>query len=107
MAQIEITRFKSGRSGYTKADSSKVPLDRNDRATAVIQYVENAICQLRHGQGEPRGISFASYTGVGGRNLESKIEGVYALGSGLIGYSQKMTVAASATAEKKTVGQRS
>ncbi|MBB5716549.1 DNA invertase Pin-like site-specific DNA recombinase [Sphingomonas aerophila] len=29
------------------------------------------------------------------------------LGSGLIGYSQKMTVAASATAEKKTVGQRS
>jgi len=29
------------------------------------------------------------------------------LGSGLIGHSQKMTVAASATAEKKTVGQRS
>jgi Flp pilus assembly protein TadG len=31
----------------------------------------------------------------------------YTLGSGLIGHSQKMTVAASATAEKKTVGQRS
>ncbi|SFO48169.1 hypothetical protein SAMN05428984_4516 [Sphingomonas sp. OK281] len=30
-----------------------------------------------------------------------------ALGSGLIGHSQKMTVAASATADKKTVGQRS
>lgn len=30
-----------------------------------------------------------------------------ALGSGLIGHSQKMTVAARATAEKKTVGQRS
>ena len=29
------------------------------------------------------------------------------LGSVLIGHSQKMTVAASATAEKKTVGQRS
>ena len=29
------------------------------------------------------------------------------LGSGLIGHSQKMTVAARATAEKKTVGQRS
>ena len=29
------------------------------------------------------------------------------LGSGLIDHSQKMTVAASATAEKKTVGQRS
>jgi len=29
------------------------------------------------------------------------------LGSGLIGHSQKMTVAESATAEKKTVGQRS
>ena len=29
------------------------------------------------------------------------------LGSGLIGHSQKMTVAASATAERKTVGQRS
>jgi hypothetical protein len=32
---------------------------------------------------------------------------IIALGSGLIGHSQKMTVAASATAEKKTVGQRS
>ncbi len=32
---------------------------------------------------------------------------VSGLGSGLIGHSQKMTVAASATAEKKTVGQRS
>jgi hypothetical protein len=30
-----------------------------------------------------------------------------ALGSGLIGHSQKMTVAASATAENKTVGHRS
>ena len=29
------------------------------------------------------------------------------VGSGLIGHSQKMTVAARATAEKKTVGQRS
>jgi len=29
------------------------------------------------------------------------------LGSGLIGHSQKMTVAASAMAEKKAVGQRS
>ena len=29
------------------------------------------------------------------------------LGSGLIGHSQKMTVAASATAEKKAVGHRS
>jgi hypothetical protein len=29
------------------------------------------------------------------------------IGSGLIGHNQKMTVAASATAEKKTVGQRS
>lgn len=29
------------------------------------------------------------------------------LGSGLIGHSQKMTVAARATAEKKTLGQRS
>ena len=29
------------------------------------------------------------------------------LGSGLIGHSQKMTVAARATAEKKTVGHRS
>ena len=38
----------------------------------------------------------------GGRKLKRVF-----LGSGLIGHSQKMTVAASATAEKKTVGQRS
>ena len=39
------------------------------------------------------------------RNGESELR--EALGSGLIGHSQKMTVAARATAEKKTVGQRS
>lgn len=31
----------------------------------------------------------------------------FAVGSGLIGHSQKMTVAAGAMAERKTVGQRS
>jgi len=45
------------------------------------------------------------------RNTRATIGGLLArgvsLGSGLIGHSQKMTVAASATAEKKTVGQRS
>ncbi|MBN2971798.1 TonB-dependent receptor [Roseomonas aeriglobus] len=41
-----------------------------------------------------------------GGNFEFVVGGFY-LGSGLIGHSQKMTVAARATAEKKTVGQRS
>ncbi|MBN2973424.1 pilus assembly protein [Roseomonas aeriglobus] len=39
--------------------------------------------------------------------LESSEAERIAVGSGLIGHSQKMTVAARATAEKKTVGQRS
>ena len=51
----------------------------------------------------PNEIQFDSIVRDAAKALGSPI----ALGSRLIGHSQKMTVAASATAEKKTVGQRS
>ena len=53
---------------------------------------------------------FAKQSKTGARLAVAEIRKgsiVAVLGSGLIGHSQKMTVAARATAEKKTVGQRS
>ncbi|MBN2970680.1 integrase arm-type DNA-binding domain-containing protein [Roseomonas aeriglobus] len=44
---------------------------------------------------------------IPGIRMKGKKDHTIPLGSGLIGHSQKMTVAARATAEKKTVGQRS
>lgn len=79
MSIIEITRFQSGDRGYSKADSSKVPLDTNGRCQAIIQHVENAVVQLRHGQGEPRGLSFAAYKGHRCVNKDTNITAVHAL----------------------------
>jgi hypothetical protein len=79
MSTIEITRFHSGERGYNKADASKVPLDTSNRLSAVVQHVENAVAQLRFGQGEPRGLSFAAYKGTRCVNKDANITGVYAL----------------------------
>lgn len=79
MKTIEITRFHSGLRGYTKADASLVPADLEDRFSAVIQYIENAVSQLRHGQGQPRGLSFAQYRGSGCVNKDANLHSVHAL----------------------------
>jgi hypothetical protein len=79
MNTIEITRFDSGRRGYTKADASKVPVNPEGRLEAVVLHIENAVAQLRYGQGQPRGLSFAGYRGSRCINRDSNITGVYAL----------------------------
>lgn len=79
MNTIEITRFNSGKRGYTKADASKVPVCPEGRLQAVVQHIENAVTQLRYGQGEPRGLNFAEWRGSRCINQDSKLKGVHAL----------------------------
>jgi hypothetical protein len=79
MTTIEITRFHSGKRGYTKADACKVPVCTETRLQAVVQHIDNAVKQLRYGNSEPRGLSFASYRGSKSINKESNLNSVHAL----------------------------
>ena len=79
MNTITITRFHSGKRGYTKADAQKVPVDPTGRLEQVVQFIENAVTQLRYGCGEPRGLAFASYRGSKCVNREANLIEVSAL----------------------------
>ena len=80
---------------FTPTDTPTVTyVDRSDR------HLE---AQLRAALKTPKMITSVSGLSKSGKTVLIK----KVLGSGLVDHSQKMTVAASATAEKKTVGHRS
>ncbi|WP_242152633.1 hypothetical protein [Sphingomonas sp. BAUL-RG-20F-R05-02] len=79
MNKIDITRFHSGKRGYIKADSSKIAVDPEGRLQEIVQHIENAVAQLRFGQGEPRGLSFAEWRGARCSNTEANLVAVHAL----------------------------
>ena len=86
MSTVTITRFNNvkakktghfrGKQGYSAADACIVPIDTDNRCHAIVDFIDNAVVQLRHGTA-PSGISFCSWKGMD--NKDTSFTAAYAL----------------------------